>query len=318
MADGPGIGKRQRRETLHDRLPRDAAFRSRLIASRVALRLAELLAGRDCLPGTGKLLVNETPLDRLQALCDRLRKKTLHRPLGLPQPRAQPGRRRHKALEAHGGHRLRNCHVEPRPCGPRGGGARGGASRHNGESRYRQPTGAGSTGSASSSGGRTAGACRRSEGGGMWWRAASCARRWEVVTTNLICRPTADRYANWSYLYSAGRCVPQTTRSESWCRSEGRGGPSECRRCGVDCRHQFRRQLIPVPPPRRIDALPYDARPYRANSVHDPSQQGRGGSDRPGHGTTAPRSILSADHYTDRFSAERRPSRPSWRSKVTF
>ena len=66
--------------------------------------------------GTGKLLVNEAALDKLQAL--RLR---LGKPLivlsGLPQPRAQPRRRRRQGVEAHGGHRLRHRHGEPRPGG---------------------------------------------------------------------------------------------------------------------------------------------------------------------------------------------------------
>ena len=56
--------------------------------------------------GTGKLLVNEAALDALQALRASARQAADH-PLGLPQPRAQPRRRRRQGVEAHGGHRLR-------------------------------------------------------------------------------------------------------------------------------------------------------------------------------------------------------------------
>ena len=52
--------------------------------------------------GTGKLLVNEAALDKLQALRVRLGKPLIVRS-GLPQPRAQPRRRRRQGVEAHGG-----------------------------------------------------------------------------------------------------------------------------------------------------------------------------------------------------------------------
>ena len=64
--------------------------------------------------GTAKLLVDEAALDRLQALRDQLG-KPLHHPLGLPQPRAQPRRRRGEGFEAHGRGRLRHRDGEPRP-----------------------------------------------------------------------------------------------------------------------------------------------------------------------------------------------------------
>ena len=74
--------------------------------------------------GTGKLLVNETALDKLQALRDRLG-QAADRPLRLPQPRAQPCRGGRGPVEASRRRRLRHRHGEPRSGGLRGCGARG-------------------------------------------------------------------------------------------------------------------------------------------------------------------------------------------------
>ena len=67
--------------------------------------------------GTGKLLINEPALDKLQALRDRL---------GKPQPRAQPCRGRRDPLQAPRWRRLRHRHGKPRPGDVRAGGTGGG------------------------------------------------------------------------------------------------------------------------------------------------------------------------------------------------
>ena len=74
--------------------------------------------------GTGKLLAQRGRARQAPGAAGPARQAP-HRPLGLSQPGAQPRRRRREALEAHGGHRLRHRHGEPRPGGLRGGGARG-------------------------------------------------------------------------------------------------------------------------------------------------------------------------------------------------
>ena len=86
------------------------------------LALAELLAGRDRLPRHRQAARQRGRARRPAGAAPSARQAADH-PLGLPQPGAQPRRRRREGVEAHGGHRLRRRHGEPRSGGVRGGGA---------------------------------------------------------------------------------------------------------------------------------------------------------------------------------------------------